>query len=107
MFVPMHERMIDGIEDVVIGFYARGMNTRDIENQIRDIYKIDISETTVSNITSRVIRYMKQWQNRPLHTVYFTVWMDAISVKVRKNGKVSNKSVYFIVGFNKDGKKRC
>jgi transposase-like protein len=46
--------MIDGIEDVVIGLYARGMNTRDIEDQIRDIYKIDISETTVSNITSRV-----------------------------------------------------
>lgn len=105
MFVPKHERMIDGIEDVVIGLYARGMNTRDIEDQIRDIYKIEISETTVSNITNRVIEYMKQWQNRPLESVYYTVWMDAISIKVRENGRVNNKSVYLIIGLNKEGKK--
>jgi len=97
--------MIDGIEDVVIGLYARGMNTRDIEDQIRDIYKIEISETTVSNITNRVIEYMKQWQNRPLESVYYTVWMDAISIKVRENGRVNNKSVYLIIGLNKEGKK--
>jgi transposase-like protein len=105
MFVPEHERMIDGIEDVVFGLYARGMNTRDIEDQIQDIYKIDISETTVSNITSRVIEYMKQWQNRPLESVYFTVWMDATSIKVRENGRVNNKSVYLTIGLNKEGKK--
>lgn len=105
MFVPKHERIIDGIEDVVIGLYARGMNTRDIEDQIKDIYKIEISETTVSNITNRVIEYMKQWQNRPLESVYLTVWMDAISIKVRENGKVNNKSVYLVIGLNKEGKK--
>jgi len=105
MLVPKHERMIDGIVDVVISLYAGGMNTRDIEDQIRDFYKIDISETTVSNITSRVIEYMKQWQNRPLESVYFTVWMDAISIKVRENGRVNNKSVYLTIGLNKEGKK--
>lgn len=105
MFVPKHERMVDGIEDAIIGLYARGMNTRDIEDQIRDIYKIEISETTISNITGRVIEYMKQWQNRPLEPVYYVVWMDAISIKVRENGKVNNKSVYLIIGLNKDGKK--
>ena len=88
MFVPKHSRMIDNVEDVVIGLYARGMNTRDIENQIREIYQIEISETTVSNITSRVLEYMKQWQNRPLESVYFSLWMDAISIKVKDNGKV-------------------
>jgi transposase-like protein len=105
MFVPKHSRMIDNIEDVVIGLYARGMNTRDIEDQIREIYKIEISETTVSNITSRVLEYMKQWQNRPLEKVYFSLWMDAIGIKVRDNGKVLNKSIYLVIGLNAEGKK--
>lgn len=105
MFVPKHVRMIDNIEDVVIGLYARGMNTRDIEDQIRDIYQIEISETTVSNITARVIEYMKLWQNRPLEKVYFSVWMDAISIKVKDNGKINNKSIYIVIGLNGEGKK--
>jgi putative transposase len=105
LFVPKHSRMIDNIEDVVIGLYARGMNTRDIEDQIKDIYQIDISETTVSNITSRVLEYMKLWQNRPLEKVYFSLWMDAISIKVKENGKVNNKSIYLVIGLNEAGKK--
>lgn len=103
--VPKHQRMIDNIEDVIIGLYARGMNTRDIEDQIRDIYKIEVSETTVSNVTNRVIEYMKQWQNRPLEKQYFIAWLDCIVVKVRENGKVNNKAIYLIIGVNKDGKK--
>jgi transposase-like protein len=104
-FVPKHQRMIDKVEDVIIGLYARGMNTRDIEDQIKEIYGIEVSETTVSNVTSRVIEYMKQWQNRPLEKIYFTVWMDALSIKVKENGKVNNKSVYLIIGLTKEGKK--
>ena len=103
--IPKHQRLIDNIEDVVIGLYARGMNTRDIEDQIRDIYKIDVSETTVSNITNRVIEYMKQWQNRPLEKQYFIAYMDCIVVKVKDNGKVVNKAIYLIIGINKDGRK--
>lgn len=105
MFVPKHARMIDDIEDVIIGLYARGMNTRDIEDQIKDIYQIEISATTVSNITSRVIEYMKLWQNRPLEKVYFSLWMDAISIKVKDNGKINNKSIYLVIGLNAEGKK--
>jgi len=103
--VPKHQRMIDNIEDVIISLYARGMTTRDIEDQIRDIYKIEVSETTVSNITARVIDYMKQWQNRPLEKQYFVAWMDCIVMKVRENGKVNNKAVYLIIGLNKEGRK--
>lgn len=103
--VPKHQRMIDNIEDVIIGLYARGMNTRDIEDQIRDIYKIEVSETTVSNVTNRVIEYMKQWQNRPLEKQYFIAWMDCIVIKVKDNGKVNNKSIYLIIGVNKEGRK--
>lgn len=104
-FVPKHQRMIDKVEDVIIGLYARGMNTRDIEDQIKEIYGIEVSETTVSNITARVLDYMKQWQSRPLENIYYVVWMDAIVIKVRENGKVNNKAVYIIIGLNKEGKK--
>lgn len=103
--IPKHQRMIDNIEDVIIGLYARGMNTRDIEDQIRDIYHIEVSETTVSNVTSRVIEYMKQWQNRGLEQQYFIVWMDCIVIKVKENNKVINKAIYLIIGVNKEGKK--
>lgn len=103
--VPKHDRMIDKIEDVVIGLYARGMNTRDIEDQIKDIYGLTISETTVSNITARVIDYMKQWQQRPLESIYYSVWMDAIVIKVRDNGKVINKAISIVIGLSKEGKK--
>lgn len=104
-FVPKHQRMIDKVEDVIIGLYARGMNTRDIEDQIKEIYGIEVSETTVSNVTARVLDYMKQWQSRPLESIYYVVWMDAIVIKVRENGKVNNKAVYIIIGLNKEGKK--
>jgi putative transposase len=104
-FVPKHQRMIDKVEDVIIGLYARGMNTRDIEDQIKEIYGIEVSETTVSNVTARVLDYMKQWQSRPLENIYYVVWMDAIVIKVRENGKVNNKAVYIIIGLNKEGKK--
>ena len=103
--VPKHERMIDNIEDVIIGLYARGMNTRDIEDQIKEIYGLTISETTVSNITSRVLEYMRGWQQRPLEDVYYAVWMDAISIKVKDNGKIINKSIYLVVGLSKEGRK--
>lgn len=103
--IPKHQRMIDNVEDVIIGLYARGMNTRDIEDQIKDIYGIEISETTVSNVTARVIDFMKQWQNRSLERQYFVAWMDCIVVKVKDNGKVNNKAIYLIIGINKEGKK--
>ena len=105
MFVPKHERMIDGIEDVVFGLYARGMNTRDIEDQIRDIYKIDISETKVSNITSRnrIHETVAEWAVGI--GLFYTVWMDAISINVRENGRVNNKSDYLTVGLNEEGKR--
>lgn len=103
--VPKHKRMVDDIEDVVIGLYARGMNTRDIEDQIKDIYGISISETTVSNITASVIEYVREWQNRPLENVYYAIWMDALVFKVKDHNKIINKAVYLVLGLTKEGKK--
>jgi len=101
--VPKHQRVLDKIESVVISLYARGMSTRDIEQQIKDIYGVALSATSISNITEQVLVDVEQWQKRPLDTSYPIIWMDGIRIKTRNNGKISNKSVYLIVGLNTNG----
>lgn len=105
VIVPKHKRFSEKIEDVIIGMYSRGMTTRDIEEQIKEIYGIELSETSVSNITSKILENIKQWQERPLDNVYYILWMDGINFKVRQSGKVINKTVYLVIGLNKEGKK--
>jgi transposase-like protein len=66
---------------------------------------VDVSEGTISNVTNRIIDHVREWQNRPLERVYFTVWMDGIMLKVRHNGKYANKCVYLVIGLKNDGLK--
>jgi len=103
--VPKHETMSEKIEKAIVGMYSRGMATRDIEDQIKDIYGIQISETSVSNITGKMLDSIKEWQNRPLESVYFVLWMDGISFKIRHNGKVTNKTIFLVMGLNNQGMK--
>lgn len=105
MIVPKRENMVDGIENVIISLYAKGMSNRDIEEQIREVYNFDISASTISRITDHVSEDIIAWQNRPLESVYLIVWMDGIVFKVRENSKVVNKTVYIAVGLKRDGKK--
>lgn len=105
ILVPKRSRTVEGIEQVIISLYARGMSVRDIELQIRDIYGYNISDATISNITSKVQSHISEWQSRPLAPVYFIVWMDGIVFKVRQNGKVINKTIYLAVGLNVEGHK--
>jgi len=103
--VRKHKRMSEEIEDAIISFYAKGMSTADIEEQISEIYGVEISPTTVSNITARIMESVRSWQTRPLDPVYFIAWMDGISFKVRHNGKVINKTIYLMIGLNNQGMK--
>lgn len=93
------------IEDAIIGMYSRGMTTSDVCNQVQDIYGLALSETTISNITERIIEVAKEWQQRALEPVYFAVWMDGIVLKIREDGKVINKCVYIVIGLKADGTK--
>ncbi|MBK6640944.1 MAG: IS256 family transposase [Bacteroidia bacterium] len=102
---PKHERMSDTIEQAIIGMYSRGMTTRDIEEQVREMYGIDVREGTISNVTNRLIDNIKQWQIRPLELVYFVVWMDGISLKIRSNGNIINKTIFLVIGLNNQGMK--
>ena len=103
MIVPKRKNMIDGVENVIISFYAKGMSNSDIEEQMRELYGFDISTSTISRITDRISEDIIAWQNRPLESVYLIVWMDGIVFKVRENSKVINKTVYIAVGLRRDG----
>jgi transposase-like protein len=103
--VPKHQRMSARIEQAIITLYSRGMSTRDIEATVKEIYGVELSEGSVSNITNTIVENIKEWQQRPLEEVYFVVWMDGIVIKVRHNGKVQGKTIYLIIGLRKDGLK--
>lgn len=105
VIVPKHQRMSARIEQAIITLYSRGMSTRDIEATIKEMYGIELSEGTVSNITNTIIENIKQWQQRPLESVYFVVWMDGIVIKIRNNGKVQGRTIYLVIGLKQDGLK--
>lgn len=103
--VPKGQRMSDKLEEAITGMYSRGMTTSDISAQVKEIYGVDVSEGTISNVTNRIIEHVKEWQNRPLESVYFTVWMDGIVLKVKQNGKYLNKCIFIVIGLKNDGLK--
>ena len=105
MIIPKRQSMVDGLENVIVSLYAKGMSVSDIEEQIREVYHFDVSTSTISRITETVSNDIIAWQNRPLDPVYLIVWMDGIVFKVRENSKVINKTIYLAVGLNRDGKK--
>jgi transposase-like protein len=105
ILIPKRQSMVDGLENVIVSLYAKGMTVSDIEEQIREVYNFDLSTSTISRITETVANDIIAWQNRPLEQVYFIVWMDGIVFKVRENSKVVNKTIYLAVGLNKEGKK--
>jgi len=95
----------DKIEDIVVSLYAKGMSVRDIEEQIKEIYGVELSDSTVSNMTERILVNVEEWQTRPLDETYLIAWMDGIVFKVRSNGKIVNKTVYLVIGLNTKGRK--
>jgi len=103
--VPKRKNMAEGVENIIISLYAKGMSVSDIEEQIRELYNIGLSTSAISRITERVSQDINLWQNRPLEPVYCIVWMDGIVFKVRENSRVIDKSIYIAIGLRTDGKK--
>lgn len=93
------------IEEKILSMYAKGMTTSDIEEHIRDIYGIEVSDTTVSRVTDKILPIAKEWQQRPLETIYAVVFLDAIHYHVRSEGQIVKKAVYIAIGINLDGRK--
>ena len=103
--VQKRQKDISGIDQKIISMYARGLTTRQISEQIEDIYGFECSERFISNVTDKILPQIEEWQNRPLDEVYPIVFIDAIHYSVRDNGVIKKLAVYVILGITVDGKK--
>lgn len=101
--VKKNQKDMTSIEDQVLGMYAKGMSVRDIQDHLSNIYGVDASPTLISRITDKILPHVKEWQNRPLESIYAHVIMDAIHYKVRQDGRIVNKAAYIAIGVNMDG----
>jgi transposase-like protein len=97
--------MAASLEDKIIGLYGLGTSLRDISSHIKETYDTDISAATLSSITDKVIPLVKEWQQRPLESLYCIVWLDAMYYKVKEEGRTQTRCVYNVLGINKDGRK--
>ena len=91
------------MEEKIISMYAKGMTTSDIESHLRELYGIEISDSTISRVTEKVMPLVKEWQNRPLEQIYAVVFLDAIHYHVRSEGHVVKKAVYIALGIDMEG----
>ena len=104
--VKKHQTTISNeIEDTILSMYGLGMSYSDISSHVEEIYQVSISTATISAITDKIIDKVKQWQIRPLDSIYPFVWLDAIHYKIKDGGKYVSKAVYTVLGVNMDGKK--
>src|SRR5439155_6988076 len=103
--VPKHQRRFDGFDDKILSMYARGMSTREIQGHLEEIYGVEMSPSLISEVTDAVIEEVQQWQSRPLEALYPIIYLDALYVKMRHEGRVENRAVYVAVGIKMDGLK--
>ena len=93
------------MEEKIISMYAKGMTTGDIESHMQELYGVDISDSTISRITDKILPIVKEWQERPLEELYAVVFMDAIHFHVRSEGRIVKKAVYIAIGIDMSGHK--
>lgn len=98
-----YQRNIDGLEEKILSLYAHGMSTRDIQEQVKDLYNVTISSELVSKISEKIMPQVNDWQNRPLDSYYPFIFMDAIHYKIRDNHQVISKAAYVVLGINNEG----
>ena len=83
--------------------YAKGMSTSDIESHFRELYDVEISDTTISRVTDKILPLVTEWQERPLEELYAVFFMDAIHFHVRQDGRIVKKAVYVVIGYDMNG----
>ena len=103
--VPKGQTRFAGFDDKILSLYARGMTTREIQGHLEEMYEVEVSPALISNVTDAVIEEVKAWQMRPLDAIYPIVYLDALVVKMRSEGRVENRAVYVAVGITLSGQK--
>ncbi|EFV85439.1 transposase [Achromobacter xylosoxidans C54] len=105
ILIPKHERRFTGFDDRIIAMYARGMSVREIQAFLAESYGTEVSPDFIRSVTDEVMAETIAWQNRPLEAMYPVVFFDALRVKIRDDGGVSNKAVYLALGVQADGQR--
>jgi len=99
------QRRFDGFDDKIISMYARGMSCRQIQAHLQEIYSVEVSPDLISTVTDGVIDEVRAWQSRPLDPLYPILYLDALQVKIKSEGRVANKAIYLAIGVNLQGTK--
>lgn len=102
--VKKRQRRLNGVDEIVLSLYAKGLTTGEISAHFAEIYGASVSKETVSRITDKVVAEMQEWQTRPLDEIYAAVFIDAIVVKVR-DGQVANRPFYAAIGVSLQGER--
>ena len=105
LIVPKHERRLPLFNEQIISMYGRGMSDREIRGHLEELYNVDVSPDLISRVTHEVLDEVREWQNRPLDKSYPIVYLDALRIKGRQDGKSTMKSVYVALGVNFEGRK--
>ena len=105
ILIPKHERRFTGFDERIIAMYARGMSVREIQAFLAESYSTEVSPDFISSVTDEVMAETLAWQSRPLEPMYPVVFFDALRVKIRGDGVVSNKAVYLALGIQADGQR--
>jgi transposase-like protein len=105
IIVAKGQTRFNGFDDKILALYARGMTVRDIQEAIKELYGVEVSSGLISKVTEAVEEERKLWQNRSLDAIYPIVYLDAIVVKVRHEGRVINKAIHLALGVNLSGQK--
>lgn len=105
ILIPKHERRFTGFDERIIAMYARGMSVREIQAFLAESYGTEVSPDFISSVTDEVMAEALTWQSRQLETMYPVVFFDALRVKIRDDGVVSNKAVYLALGIQADGQR--
>lgn len=92
------------MEEKILSMYAKGMTTNDIESHMRELYDIDISDSTISRITDKILPIVKEWQEWPLEEVYAVVFLNAIHLHVHSEGRIVKQAVYIAIGIDMSGR---
>jgi len=100
-----HQTRFNGFDEKILSMYARGMTTREIQGHLQEMYQVEVSPTLISDVTDAVADEVKAWQSRPLDPIYGIVYLDALYVKKRHEGRVENRAVYVAIGVDLDGRK--
>ena len=103
--VKKHQTRWAGFDDKILSMYSRGMSTRDIQGHLEEMYGVEVSPSLISDVTDGVMEQARAWQSRPLDSFYGIVFLDALYVKMRHEGRVENRAVYVAIGINLEGKK--